>query len=113
MHRETARDAAAYHERDGARAQAALLRGLLLMQVRAHRHRGIRIDGAVAFLDVLDDSFFVDDDVSALRPLVGLVLDIVALENAIGGEHFLVHVAEQRELDVDLLGEGSVGSGTI
>jgi hypothetical protein len=95
-------------------ASASVLFGrLLLVKIGAHGHRGVGIDGAIAFLDVLDDPFLVDDDVGALRPLIRLVLDVVALQDAVRFEHLLVHVAEERKLDVDLLGEGSVGSGTI
>ena len=56
----------------------------LAMQLGAHGHRVIGIDRAVAFLDVLDDSVFVDDDVRALCPFIGLVLLIIALQNSIG-----------------------------
>lgn len=81
------------------------------MQVGADRQGVVGIDGGVAFFDVLDDAVFVDDDVGALGPLEGLILHIVAFEDAVGDEHFFVHVAEQRELDVDLLGEGGIGCG--
>lgn len=63
------------------------------MQFGAHGQGVVRIDRAVTFFDVLNDTVFVDHDVSALRPLIGLVLLIVAFENPIGGKHFLVHVA--------------------
>jgi len=33
----------------------------------------VGIDGAVAFVDQLDDALLVDDDVGAKGPLVGLV----------------------------------------
>jgi hypothetical protein len=59
------------------------------------------------------DSVLVDDDVRALRPLVGFVLDVVALEDAVFLQLLLVHVAEQRELDIALLGKGGVRCGTI
>ena len=90
-----------------------LLGGLFLVQVGADGHSRVGIDGAVAFFDVLDDAVFVDDDVGALRPVVGFVLDVIALEDAIGGEHLFVHVAEEGKLNVDLLGERGVGGGTI
>ena len=54
------------------------------MEVGADGHGGIRIDGAVAFFDVADDALFIDDDVGALRPLVGLILHVVALQDAVG-----------------------------
>ena len=83
------------------------------MEVGADRHRGIGVYGAVAFLDVLHDAILVDNNVRALRPLIRFVLNVVALENAILLQHLLVHVAEQRELDIDLFGEGGVCGRTI
>ena len=83
------------------------------MQIGADRERVVGIDGGVAFFDVLDDTVLVDDDIGALRPLVGLALHIVALEDAVGCEHLFVHVAKQRKLDADLLGESGVGCGGI
>src|ERR1700751_4159381 len=62
---------------------------------------------------MLDDAVLVNDDIRAQRPLVGLAFNIVALENAVRREHLLVHVAEQRKLDIDLLGKGRVGRGGI
>src|SRR5580704_3974068 len=89
-----------------------LLRGFFV-QVGANRHRGVRINRAVAFFDVLHDPVFVDDDVGPLRPLIRFVLDVVAFEDAVFLQHLLVHVTEKRELDVDLFGEGGVRCGTI
>ena len=62
---------------------------------------------------MLDDAVLVDDDVGALRPLVRLAFHVIAFEYAVGREHLFVHVAEQRKLDIDLLGEGGVGGGGI
>ncbi len=45
--------------------------------------------------------------------MVGLVLLIVAFEDSIGRQHFLVHVAEEGKLHADLLGERGVGGGRI
>jgi hypothetical protein len=83
------------------------------VQVGADGDGGVGVYGAVAFLDVADDAFLIDDDIGALRPLVRLLLNVVVLQDAVTGEHFLAHVAEQREVNVDLLGEGGVGSGRI
>ena len=83
------------------------------MQRGAHGQGGVGINGAVAFVNQLDDALLVDDDVSAQSPLVRFILDVVALEDAVGLEHFAIHVAEEREGDADLLGECGVGSGTI
>jgi hypothetical protein len=87
--------------------------GLFFVQVGADGQSVVGIDGGVAFFDMLDDTVFVDDDVGALGPLVGLRLHVVAFEDAVGGEHFFVHVAEKRKLNIDLLGEGGVGRGRI
>jgi len=62
---------------------------------------------------VLDDSLFVYNNVRPLGPLVGIAFDVMPLEDAIGSKHFLVHVAEERKLDVDLLGECGVCRGGI
>ena len=83
------------------------------MQGGAHGQSSVGIDGAVAFVDQLDDALFVDDDVGAQSPLVGFVLNVVTFQDAVGSEHFAVHVAEKGESNADLLAEGGVGSGTI
>jgi len=83
------------------------------VQSRAHGQGGVGINGAVAFLNKLDDTLLVDDDVGAQGPLIGFILHVVALEDAVGFEHLAVHVAEEREANADLLGEGGVGGRTI
>ena len=95
---------------DGARR---LLRGVLLVQGGAHGESRVGIDGAVAGVDQLNDALLVDDDVGAQSPIVGFFLDVVAFQDAVGLQHLAVHVAEEREGDADLFGEGGVGSGTI
>src|SRR6185437_6387662 len=99
--------------RGSRRPKRNLFRGLLLMQVGANGDGGVRIDGAVAFLDVADNSLFIDDDVGTLRPLEFLALNVVGFQNAVSGEHFVVHVAQEREFYVDLLGKSRVRGGTI
>ena len=83
------------------------------MQVSAHGESGVGVDGGVAFFDVLDDAVFVDDDVGALCPFEGLILHVVAFEDAVDRQHLFVHVAEQGKFDVDLLRESGVGCGRI
>jgi hypothetical protein len=83
------------------------------VQSGAHGKGGVGIDGAVAFINQLDDALLVDDDVCAQGPFVGFVILVVAFEDAVGLEHLAVHIAEEREGDADLLGEGGIGSGTI
>src|SRR5579859_524498 len=86
---------------------------LFFVEVHADRECIVRIDRAFIFLDVLNDPFFIDDNVRTPRPLVRFALDVVSLEDAVVLEHFFVHVAEEGELDVDLLGERCVGRGGI
>ncbi len=83
------------------------------MEVGANGYGGVGVDGTVAFFDVADDPFFIDDDVGALRPIVGFILHVVALQDAVGREHLVVHVAEERERYIDLLGEGGIGGRGI
>jgi hypothetical protein len=90
-----------------------LLRGGFFVQRGTHGQGGVGIDGAVAFVDQLNDALFVDDDIRTQSPLVRFILDVVALEDAVGLEHFAIHITEQWEGDADLLGERGVGRGTI
>ncbi len=85
------------------------------MQGGAHGEGGVGIDGVIALFDELDDALLVYDDVGAQSPLVAFAIlcGVVAFEDAVGLEHLAVHVAEERESDADLLGEGGIGSGAI
>jgi hypothetical protein len=83
------------------------------MQRRARGQRGIGIDGAVASFDESNHALFVDDNVGAECPLVGFLLDVVALQDAVRSQHLVVHVAEKREINANLLGERGIGCGTI
>jgi len=71
----------------------ALLRFWFVVQLSAHGQRIIRVDGAIAFFDMLNHAVFIDHNIGALSPLIGLILFIIAFENAVGCQHFLVHVA--------------------
>jgi hypothetical protein len=83
------------------------------VQPGTDRYRAIRIDGAVTLLHVLNFSLFIDDYGRALRPLVFAALHIVGLQNLVGRQHFLIHVAEERKGNTDLLRECGVGGGTV
>ena len=74
-------------------ARIKLLRFWFVMQFSAHGQRIVWIDGAIAFFDMLNHTVFVDHNIGALSPLIGLILFVVAFENAVGRQHFLVHVA--------------------
>jgi hypothetical protein len=92
-------------------APSKLLRFCLAMQFGADRQRIIRIDGAIAFFDMLNHTVLVDYNIGALSPLISLILLIIAFENAIGCQHLLVHVAQQGEFNADLFRKRGVGSG--
>jgi hypothetical protein len=83
------------------------------VQGGAHGQSRVGIDGAIALFDKLDDALLVDNNVGAQSPLIGFVLDVITFQDAVGLEHFAVHVAEEREGKADLLGESGVGSGAI
>src|SRR3974377_1928588 len=93
--------------------KAELLRGLFLVQVGQNGHGGGRVDRAIAAFNVADDAVFINDDVGAQGPLVGVAVSVIVFQDSVGGEHFAVHVAEKGKLDVDLLGEGRVRRGTV
>jgi hypothetical protein len=79
----------------------------------ASAQRGVRVDGAVALLNEADDALLIDHNVRAQRPLVRFLLDVVALQDAVGGEHLVIHVTKKRETNIDLLGKGSIGGRAI
>ena len=91
----------------------ALVCGLLFVQVGADGQSRVWIHRAIALLDVLDDAVLVDHDVGALSPLIGFIFLVVVLKHAVGGKHFFVHVAEEGELDIDLLSECRIRGGAI
>jgi hypothetical protein len=74
-------------------SELALLRFWFVMQFSAHGQRIVWVDGAIAFFDMLNHTVLVDHNIGALRPLIGLILFVIAFENAVGRQHFLVHVA--------------------
>lgn len=83
------------------------------MQPGADGDGAVRIHGAVTLFDVLNFSCFIDNNGSSLRPLIFAALHIVGLQYLVRRQHFLVHVAEKRKRDSDLLGECGVGGGTV
>ena len=83
------------------------------MEGGAEGEGGIGVDCVVAFVDEADDALLVDDNVGAESPLVVFVFDGVGFQDAVGGEHLVVHVAEEREVKAVLFGEGGVGGGAI
>lgn len=77
------------------------------MQIRADVDRIGRIDGAVAFLDVLNFALFVHDERGAIGKLKLVVQDAVVLR------HLPRHVAQQREFHSDFFGEGLIGGRSV
>jgi hypothetical protein len=73
----------------------------------------VRINGAIPLLDVLDFSFLVNHHRGALRPFELAALDIIRPQDAVRSQHFLVHIAQQREGNADLLSKSGVGGGAV
>jgi hypothetical protein len=73
----------------------------------------VGVDGVIALVDKADDALLIDDNIGAKSPLVVFVFDAVRLQDAVSGEHLVVHVAEQREVKAVLLCEGGIGRRTI
>src|SRR6266852_1284411 len=99
--------------RSGMRMNSRPSEVLFFRKLRAHGDGIVWIDGAGLFFHRLDDAFFVDDESSALRPIIFFFLDVVHFEDAVLFQHFAVHVAEQRKGDSDFLRESVVGGGTV
>lgn len=83
------------------------------MQRGAEREGRVGIDGVISFVDETNDALLIDDDVCAESPLVIFVFDAISFQDAVGREHLVVHVAEQRKMQAVLLREGGVGGGAI
>ena len=81
--------------------------GRVAVQLGANIDRVCRIDCAVAFLDVLDLSFFIDDERGAIGKLKLIIQDAVLLGD------LARHIAEKRKCDSDLFGECGVGGKSV
>jgi hypothetical protein len=93
--------------RSPAHVDTQTLVALFLFQRRAHRHGARRIDGALAFLNVLDNALLVDHKGGAARKLLLIIQDAIFFGD------FARHVAQQGELHAQLLGEFSISEGTV
>jgi hypothetical protein len=83
------------------------------MQIRANCDGACGVNrGAVEF-DVLDHALLVDDERGAPREFILVGCHGILLQNAVIGEHFAIHVAQQRKGDVNLLGECGVGGWAV
>jgi hypothetical protein len=77
------------------------------VQLGADIDRVRRVDRAVAFLNVLDLSLLIHNERGAVRKLELIVQDAVLLRD------LPRHVAQQRKLHSDFLGEGLVGGRSV
>ena len=65
------------------------------------------IDGDVSFIDVADDSFFIDQEGGAISEALLLVEDSVIFDDG------AFEIAEDWERDSELFGEFAVGGNTV
>jgi hypothetical protein len=77
------------------------------VKVGADVDRVCRVDGAVAFLYVLDLALLVDDEGGAIGKLKLVIQDAVLLRD------LARHVAEERKFDANFFGEGGVGGRSV
>ena len=68
---------------------------------------GCRIDGDVAFVNVLNDAFFVDQEGGPIAKALLLVEDAIVFDDR------AFEIAEQRKSNFDLFGEFAVGGNTV
>ena len=80
-------------------SRVSRLLSLLLLERCAHRHSAPRIDGALTLLNALDYARLVDYKGRAVRELLLIVQDAILFAD------LARHVAQQRELHAELLGE--------
>lgn len=90
-----------------------MLLAFLVVKPRTDVDGVVWVDGTVVEFHVLDLSFFIDNDGGAPSPFVFIAIHGVFLQDAVLRENFVVHVAEERHGNADLLGEGCVGRGTV
>ncbi len=90
-----------------ARLNTQRLVTLFLFQHHADRHGARRIDGALAFLNVLDNALLVDHKRGAARKLLLVIQDAILFGD------LARHVAQQGELHAELLGEFGIGIGAV
>ena len=80
---------------------------LFLFQRHAHRHGARRIDRALALLDVLNNAPLVDHEGGAVRKLLLIIQDAILFGD------LACHVAQQGELQPELLGELRVSERAV
>lgn len=84
-----------------------------IVQAQADVHGTGRIHCAVILHNVLDHALLVDHECRATREFVLVHFQIVGFEDSVRFQHLVIHVAEERKGDADLLGKGAVGGGAI
>jgi hypothetical protein len=84
-----------------------LLRGFLSLKHVTSIHHGGWIDRDVAFVDVPNDAFFIDQESCTITKALLFVEDAIVFDDG------TFEIAEQRERDSDLFGEFTVGGNTV
>jgi hypothetical protein len=84
-----------------------------VVQIGANCDGTRRVNRGAVELDVLDHALLVDDERGAARKFILIRRHGIFLQNAVIGEHFAIHVAEQRKGDLDLFGKCGVGGWAV
>ena len=85
-----------------------------MVEQAAGRHCLRGVDGILSNVDMLNDALFVDDERRTLSELVTGTADLLQTHgHPILPKHLEARVAQERELNVDLLGEGCIRCGTV
>ena len=87
--------------------ERVLLRSLLALEHVARVHDGRRIDRNVSFVDVPDDSFFVDQEGGAVSEALLFVEDSIRFDDR------AFEVAEDRKRHFNLFCEFAVGGNAV
>jgi hypothetical protein len=78
------------------------------VQVQTNLSRGVGIHRAVARLDVPNNPVLINHDIRAQGHLGAVIAIPVRFQDSVRSEHFVVHIAQKRELHINLLGKNCV-----